>query len=557
MVEKEVQRGWRARGLCAFFLGCLSLGACGSDHDDEPAPVPPDEYGFGACPGSLPGSTQGRACAVTKVPLRWDEPDGKQIDVLVARYLSNTPHQGQLWLLDGGPGGTGAVYMQEEVLALYASLGLDVYVPQHRGTGHSTPFACKSAELTACGDELVAKWGDGLRGFHSTEAARDVGSLIERYRTEGERVFVFGLSYGSYWAQRYLQAFPSQADGVILEGVFPLNEDLWEGDVLADAAGRSLFDACRADPDCAAAFGDEDPEDVARRVLSDSTTPERRCMGDGGATREDVEAVLSLLVVIDLGHFTPGLLRRFDRCSDEDQKELIALVEFLGNVLAGASDPELDNTILGTHVLRTDLLAKLSTFPLDDMLAAREPLVFWSGAASSEALDAVVEGWPVNYAAESTALDGIATPLVMLNGGLDIQTPSPWARNLARQLGAPLVEFPYVGHGVDVSLGSPLTGGDPSCSLGILRSFIDDPTGPIDGTCAKTAYTPDVGGHRDVTKRVAAKLYGHATPLLGSEPDEPSAKHLRSLSVTDLEPIERLLRERLANALREMPARRR
>jgi len=270
------------------------------------------------------------------------------------------------------------------------------------------------------------------------------------------------------------------------------------------------------------------------------------------ATREFVEAVLSLLVVIDLGHFTPGLLRRLDRCSDEDQKELLALVEFLSKALVAASDPAIDNTILGNHVLRTDLMAKLSTFPLDDMLAAREPLVFWSGAASSEALDAVVEGWPVNYPPASTALEGVATPIVMLNGGLDIQTPSPWARKLAKQLGAPLVEFPYVGHGVDVSLASPLTGGDPSCSLGILRSFIDDPTGAIDGSCAKTAYTPDVGGHGEVAKRVAAKLYGHETPLLGSEPDEPSAKHLRSASVTDLEPIERSLRERLANAFREM-----
>jgi len=137
MEEKEVQRGWRARGVRAFWLvGCLALGACGSNHDDEPSPAPRDEYGFGACPGDLPGSTQGRACAVTQVPLRWEEPDGKKINVLVARYLSDHPHQGQIWLLDGGPGGTGGIYMQQEILALYASLGLDVYVPQHRGTGH-------------------------------------------------------------------------------------------------------------------------------------------------------------------------------------------------------------------------------------------------------------------------------------------------------------------------------------------------------------------------------------------------------------------------------------
>lgn len=551
MVEKLVQCGWQARGMRAFVVaGGLALGACGSDHDDEPSPRPTDAYGFGECPVNLPGSTEGRACAVTQLPLRADEPDGKKIDVLVARYLSDTPHQGQIWLLDGGPGGTGGVYMQKEILALYASLGLDVYVPQHRGTGHSTPLSCKSDDIAGCGGEVLAKWGDGLRGFHSTEAAHDVGTLIERYRAEGERVFVFGLSYGSYWAQRYLQQFPSQADGVILEGVFPLTENLWEGDVLSDAAGRSIFEACRAEPDCAAAFGDEDPEDVARRVLSDSKTPERRCMGENGPLREEVEMVLSLLVVGDLGQVTPGLFRRLDRCSAEDQGELIALSQFITKVLSSLGDPELDNAILGDHVLRTDLMAKLATFPLDDMLAARDPLVFWSGAGSSEGFNAVVEGWPVNYAPAPTGLDGLATPVLLMNGGLDIQTPSPWARKLAKALAAPLVEFPYVGHGVDVSLASPITAGDASCSLGILRSFIDDPSGTPDGTCAKTAYTPDVAGHGAMTHQIVKVLYGRETPLLGSEPDEPKAKRALSDTHTDLEPLARLLRERLANAAR-------
>src|SRR5262249_14878343 len=115
----------------------------------------------------------------------------------------------------------------------------------------------------------------------------------------------FGLSYGSYWAQRYLQAFPAQANGVILEGVFPLGEALWEGDAIADTSARSLFQACRDEPDCAAAFADEDPEDVALRVVADSEDPERRCMGEEGPERVDLEFALSIMVVTDLGHFVP------------------------------------------------------------------------------------------------------------------------------------------------------------------------------------------------------------------------------------------------------------
>lgn len=122
---------WRF-GNCVLPL-LLAHSACGSDHDDDAQRAHREpELEFGACPSDLPGVSDGRECATTEVPLSWDEPDGGSIELLVARYPSATPNHGQLWLLDGGPGGTGAIYMFEEILPLYASLGLDVYVPQHR-----------------------------------------------------------------------------------------------------------------------------------------------------------------------------------------------------------------------------------------------------------------------------------------------------------------------------------------------------------------------------------------------------------------------------------------
>jgi pimeloyl-ACP methyl ester carboxylesterase len=547
--------GWW--GSCACFIQraetlalVLVAGACSAnDPSDAVVPGPSGaKLEFAACPHDLPGETPGRDCAVTTVPLRWDDPEGPSIELLVARYPSATPGNGQLWLLDGGPGGTGAVYMQPEILRLYTSLGLDVYIPQHRGTGHSTPLGCTAPDdLHGCGEELLDTWGDGLQGFHSVEAGRDVGHLVTRSRRPGERVFVFGLSYGSYWAQRYLQSFPKQADGVILEGVLPLDQPLWEGDVPADAAARSIFQACREDADCAAAFGSRDPEDVARAVLAAAEDPERRCFGADGADRVTLEAVLSLLIAADVAHLVPGLLRRLDRCSAQDQKELLAVVDFFAGL--PDVDPAVDNQVLGNHVVRTDLMASLAAFPLEKQLAERKPLVFWSGAASVEALDAVVAGWPVNYSPATTELPASLPPILLMNGGLDIQTPSVWARELAPKLGGTLVEFPYAGHGVDVSLASPLTANDASCSLGILRGFVTHPGGSVDGRCAATAYTPDVAGHSATNQYLASRFYGEDTPLLGADDAAPAAKRLepRSLDLR-LTTAERTLRERLARA---------
>jgi pimeloyl-ACP methyl ester carboxylesterase len=138
---------------------------------------------------------------------------------------------------------------------------------------------------------------------------------------------VLGISYGTYWAQRYLQSFPEQANGVILEGVLPLGAAVWDSDDLADAAGRSVFQACRDDAACAAAFGSTDPEDAARAALELADDPARRCFGEDGPDRLSLRAVITGLVVSDLGQTVPGLLRRFSRCSASDQAELLVFAE--------------------------------------------------------------------------------------------------------------------------------------------------------------------------------------------------------------------------------------
>jgi pimeloyl-ACP methyl ester carboxylesterase len=550
MIGTKFGLGWRG-----VFAGAALLALAGCGSDDETKPPATASLAFEQCPVDLPGSTRNRTCATASVPLRWDDPKGQSIELLVARYQGSAAHHGQLWLLDGGPGGTGGIYMQNEVLELYQSLGLDIYIPQHRGTGHSTPLDCVSKDdVHACGEELLDTWGDGLEGFHSVEAGRDVGYLINRTRAPGERVFVFGLSYGSYWAQRYLQAFPKQASGVILEGVLPLDEPLWAGDVLADASGRSIFQACREDADCAAAFAPDDPEDVARAVVADADDPKKRCLGADGPDRQTLESVLSTFVVADLGQTVPGVFRRLSRCSEQDQQELTALAAFLTDALDMPPDPSIDNGVLGVHVLRTDVMARLDTFPFDELATARDPLVFWSGAAPLEEFQAIVDGWPVNYAPAPMNLPDLGTPLLFLNGGLDIQTPLPWARELSTTLGATLVEVPFAGHAVDISLSSPLTAGDASCSLGIQRAFIADPSAELDTSCAATAYTPDVAGRSEVMQAVAKTLYGSATPLLGAPADAPSAKRVRSAQAGEaVAAVAETLRERLRRARDELP----
>jgi pimeloyl-ACP methyl ester carboxylesterase len=558
MARDKLGGGWAKRWLSGAVipLFCATSGCGGGGDDDDAGRSAASQLKFGDCPAALPGSTGGRSCAVVEVPLLWDEPDAERIEVLVARYLGKSAHRGQLWLLDGGPGGTGASYMEEDTLAVYASLGLDVYVPQHRGTGYSTPLECREDDdIRACGEELVTRWGDGLSGFHSVQAAKDLGHLIERSRAKDEPVFVLGVSYGTYWAQRYLQSFPKQASGVILEGVLPLGAEVWDSDEMADVAGRSVFEACRDDAECATAFGATDPEEAAREVLELADDPARRCFGEDGPDRLALRAVSTSLVAADLGHTVPGLFRRFSRCSESDQTELLAFAELAGQLLAPGGDAGYLNPVLGAQVTRTDIMASLLDFPLEQVLAKREPLVFWSGAARAEGLAELVADWPVNYSPVPGTIPEDISPVLLLNGGLDVQTPSPWARAAAATVGGTLVEFPYVGHGVNVSLASPLTAADASCSLGILRAFMDNPGGALDGSCAAAAYELDVAGHRVTSQVLATVLYGDGASMLGAPDRQARRTAARSvLRAVDRAAIERDARARLARALRSTGA---
>ncbi|MBM3787541.1 MAG: TonB-dependent receptor [Acidobacteria bacterium] len=71
----------------------------------------------------------------------------REITVFTARYaFRGTTRRGQLIVLDGGPGSSG-VFLAPGVtptLEAYRANGWDLYIPMHRGIGHSTQLACKT-----------------------------------------------------------------------------------------------------------------------------------------------------------------------------------------------------------------------------------------------------------------------------------------------------------------------------------------------------------------------------------------------------------------------------
>jgi pimeloyl-ACP methyl ester carboxylesterase len=495
----------------AGMVGMIAGTPAGCGDDDAPR----GPLRWAACGPLVPGGTDGE-CATMQVPLDWSAAEAAgpagaapTIDVLVKRFRGHGAGggaRGQLWFLDGGPGGTGAQFDNAELVALLDQLGWDLYIPAHRGTGRSTALTCAAAvaessplgalitleEAAGCAGEVQARWGGALAHFSAEQAARDVGALIEasgKRPASGQRVAVWGGSYGTYWAQRYLQAFPAQADAVVLEGALDLTNRLSDQLRAGDAAGERFLDACAADATCARALGGAPRAayDAAVRAIAAGA-----CAPLAELTVPVWKQVARTLVDTGLGYdaraILAALVHRIDRCGAADAPVLerfVAGIPRLAEQLEREeSDPTTNNFLLGLNEARVDLWPDA----LDRRAGAalHEGLRFTSAEEWAEAI-APFEQWPAQpHAADAQVPAVTGVPILVLSGGMDISTPLEWgALAASRYPQAQHVIFPTGGHGVsfDDALGD--------CALEVLFGFLAEPGTPVEASCVAAAPAID------------------------------------------------------------------
>ena len=487
---------------------------------DAPAPVdltPPDPFA-----GELPwqpcslftgSEAPGALCLTWPLPLRHDDPMGPTIDVFIKRIPGGG--RGQLWLLQGGPGGVSA-YMESNGRAWGRAVGYDAYIVEHRGVGRSTRLGCSAEEAREseegyritpeefgpCVDAAVAEFGsEGFEALSSvTEAARDLGALMELVREPEDPLFLYGVSYGTYWGSRFLQLFPDLVDGAILDSIcgpagcgFPLRFD-----VGFDEIGREVLAACAADEECAALFETGDPYAEGFEALRSFDT---RCpiAAGGRTTAMDLRGGLGfLLTARNTRRAVPAVLRMAARCDVEDQRAL----RFFGDLLF----PE-TGTVWPDEVarLRSDLLfhgvvrSELQDDPVltPEAYAERlEGLVFRGGGRRDVAL----------YAATLAALPRIppdpanfgrvpetTRPVLMLNGALDPQTPPSVGRSLYEALTGPnqhYVEVPRATHVV----------ANTNCGRNLVLAFLRDPTSEPNRGCLEDLDALDFSDNADLAR---------------------------------------------------------
>ena len=269
-----------------FLRALMTLAVLASPHAAQAGTAPTTGEGkFGACADAASdpvfADTQ---CALVRAPLDHTAPGKREVELFVRKFPARGATQGELWLIAGGPGESGASFYPFVDTLRAAAPGFDLVVPDHRGTGFSTRLCPEEESAESAGGMALegAEWGSCIGAMHAdaqrtqaftiTNAAHDIELLMERLGA-GESTYLYGVSYGTQLVLRTLAvAQPAGLDGVILDSLIPADDDerhdLGHRSQVTDAVGRQVLRQCDARAECSRYF-DRPVEQALEEVLAD------------------------------------------------------------------------------------------------------------------------------------------------------------------------------------------------------------------------------------------------------------------------------------------------
>ncbi len=483
-----------------------STGPDGSTQDGpvpdvaETGPLPDGGVAWSVC-SLYDGEYDQRAeCAYVPMPFDPQHPEGDQIGVFVKRLRAAVqPARGQVWFVQGGPGGA-ATYDFPPWMDLTSQThpDLDMYAADHRGTGRSERLSCPQESdgldtperVEGCGNNIEMVWGSRLAFFSTTESARDLGRLADLTRLPGQQLFIYGGSYGAYHVSRYLQLYPSQADGVMLDGIAPPGFTFVDFDDHMNAVSKTLFDACRDDAFCGSKLGPDPWAELGKLELA---LDQGHCSNLGFSSAMLKAVFGSMMYSRPLLDYLPAITYRLRRCSAADQQALATFYNALSEMWGGG-DPAAFSDGLYYHVATSELWTFPSPSPQE--LQAKFDAAFVAGDVSLMASAAMT--WP-RY--DPQPYDEVwpqpTMPMLMTNGALDPATPLAKAVAVEAHFVAPyqvFLPFDHAGHCVYQQ-----TWTDPDfqidCATMIRDQFLKKPDAPLDLSCMNDVLPPRFEGH--------------------------------------------------------------
>ena len=358
----------------------------------------------------------------------------------------------------------------------------EYFAVDHRGTGRSSNLECAASTASDCVAQLEKKWGaGGLSGFSTSEAARDVDQLILSTRQPSQQAFIYGVSYGTYWAQRVLQVAQQPISGVVLDSVGIPGSTFADTNNFFDGVFKTLVELCvKHDAICASKLG-ANPWQFVQSTMA-AHKGGTLCKA-AGLSHNGIKNGLARSMQSERIHgVLPALIYRLSRCAAEDQTALRTLDVGDSRAISFFSDEEFSMPLYFNVVMGELWPSPSPTRESLNLIANNKTI---AGAGLQE-YPAVAASWP-RYAHDSfvDAWYSGTVPILTMNSALDVQTPVEEARQAATHLtakGQTYVEFPYGNHGVILD--------ETGCAAHLIARFMESPSSALDTTCVANTHPP-------------------------------------------------------------------
>ena len=447
---------------------------------------------FGA--GSVPGIPETAVrCGTVVVPQNRQNPKDASLQSVVLPVVvytmpgaTGTP----LIFLAGGPGESSIEGLQKVFLRTTTGQLLlrDRPIIAFDPRGHSPIFDRASPELgtmlfrprnprslaiAPLSDSLSKRYADlQKRGvepanFTTREVIEDIADVAKALRYD--KLVLFGVSYGSHYALRFMDEHPAMVEASILDAVAPPDATQLLDSAFVATAGRSIVQQivadCRTDSFCATEYPDL-TEAVTR--LSSATSIRKTVIAPGTGDWRTLEVSgPTILSVLGISAGSEDVLANIPRIithfvgTDTLRDDLSPRV-----VIAAAVDPALQ-TATWQAVPLTYWVTLCGDRPKGEPLATNRQLC--------DALGVPYGGEKASAPVRSDI------PTLLISSGYDAQTPAALADSTAKLLSrSQRVHFARVGH-VAFARNTVM-----ACAATIIQSFLQRPDQPPPTACVNT-----------------------------------------------------------------------
>ena len=402
----------------------------------------------------------GASCADVEVPLDYEKPGGRTIEIAIIRVPAEEQDDkvGALLVNPGGPGASGigyaasaSLYFREPILKHFDIVGFDP-----RGVGESEPIDCLSDEeldafvaadpdpdesferaesdalMRQFGEGCLALSGDLTRHVSTVEAARDLDVI--RAALAQPRMLYFGASYGTFLGATYADLFPDKVGRMVFDGAIDPTVSFLEFNLTQaksfETAVRAYVKHCVDSDECVLQGTVDDGIQVLRDFLTDV---DQRPLPTG-TDRQLTQglAVLGIWAPLYDRSFWSVLDVALGKALDGDGSALLQLADaYVSRGPDGYSDNSIE-ALYAVNCLDRDQWIDPREVPRVEKRFVREAPTF--GRIMAFGMTAC-GSWGVHTGNRPSALVAEGSdPLLVVGTSRDPATPLVWAEGLAEQL---------------------------------------------------------------------------------------------------------------------------